>query len=274
VTPRAAVSPDRAEPPRERAAVRRVGIGGSVAAMTILRSHLLLAGAGLAALALCVSSVAAKPTGKEESALPQKNKSIDLKGIDPAIAKQLSPRMVKADEQLELQKKTVGDAFVPQFNVRHIDGLARAKLVGVNDPESLPGPRVFTARTTYHDDQTYMEILAYNGASLGVRPLRNYYHFMGSPEVMGSPSLRPSLLIHFRALANTRYLLECAVDGQTATTFFASDNRGEYTVHTDDRATLLYMRNQGATFEDVVVQVSGNADHWYLDSCELTASRQ
>ena len=45
-------------------------------------------------------------------------------------------------------------------------------------------------------------------------------------------------------------------------------------MHTDDKATLLYMRDQGGAFEEVTVQVSGNAIAWYLDGCELTASRQ
>jgi hypothetical protein len=49
--------------------------------------------------------------------------------------------------------------------------------------------------------------------------------------------------------------MACAVDGTNATTFIANDGRSEYSVHTDDKATLLYLRDQGGVDEDVVVQV-------------------
>ncbi len=243
--------------------------------MTIRGSHLILAGAGLAALALCIGTVAAKPGGQEQSSqgLPSQKKAKGMQGLDPGLAKQLAPRFVKKEELLELQKRSIPEVFVPQFNVRRVDPLALAKILGVGEPGALPGPRRFDARTHYHDDSTYMEVLGYGGASVGIRPLRNYLHFIGSPEVMASRFTRPSVIIHFKALANTRYLLECAVDAQAASNFFASDARSEYSVTTADKTTLLYMRDQGGIDEDVAVQVSSDGQAWYLDGCELTPSR-
>lgn len=140
------------------------------------------------------------------------------------------------------------------------------------EPAALPRAIRFDARTTYHDDATYLEVLAYGGAHVGVRPRRNYFHFTGTSDAIASPYLRPGVLIHFRARADTRYLMECAVAAGSPTTFTAVDARGEYSVRTDERSTLLYIRDQLASDEDVVVKVSGDTSGWYLDGCELTQS--
>lgn len=228
-----------------------------------------LVGAGVVALGLGIGVASAAPKGK----LPDKLPPMKPVAIDPAVAKQIKPRALSKSESIELQKKVGVESVPPSFkNIKRLDPVQRALILGQADPAALPGPIVFNARTNYHDDSTYMELQAYNGGSVGVRPLRNYIHFIGTEEVMASPYLRPSLLIHFKAQANTRYLLECAVDGGAVTTFFAADSRGEYSVTSDDKATLLYMRDQLGATEDVVVQVSGNKPGWYMDGCELTAS--
>lgn len=231
-----------------------------------------LAGAGLAALAF-VGTVAAAPKSAVD---PPKSatKKLDLVGVDPAVAKQLSPRVPAKAEQQELLKRAAPQLDVPAFNVKHLEPATRGQLLGASDPEALPPAVVFDARTPWHDDATYMEVTAYDGAGLGVRPLRNYLHFLGPESLMENRYTRPSVLIHFRARAGTRYLLECSVDTSgPAATFFAADARAEYSVTSDDRATLLYVRDQGAATEDVVVQVASNATSWYFDGCELTASR-
>lgn len=79
--------------------------------------------------------------------------------------------------------------------------------------------------------------------------------------------------IHFTAQANTRYLLECVVaGGEQVTTFTASDGVRQYATSSADKATLLYLRDQGAASEPLYVQIGGDKWGWYLDGCELTAS--
>jgi hypothetical protein len=236
------------------------------------RSRLVLAVTGVAALALWIGTVAAKTPVTKDSVPFKPGKAISIEGIDPVFTKQLTPRPLNKDEINNLQKLSAVPTYVPKFQVKHLEAKQIAQLVGASDPTALPAPVVFDARTTYHDDATYMEIEGYNGGQVGVRPLRNYLHFTGPDDVMASPFLRPSVLIHFRARANTRYLMECAVDASGDTTFHAADTRGEYTVSSVDKTTLLYMRDQAGAGEDVTVQISGDKPGWYFDGCELTAS--
>ena len=244
--------------------------------MEIRGSRLVLIVVGLSALALCIGSVSAKPTDLSEKSRPKASQPFipgqGVGAIDPAVTKRITPQVTRKDMLLDLQKRAAPEAYVPTFNVKRLEALERAQLLGATEPAALPGPRVFDARTNYHDDQTYMELLAYNGASAGVRPLRNYFHFMGSDDVMASPYTRPALILHFRAQPGTRYLLECAVDASDPTNFYATDDRGMYAVHSSDKATLLYMRDQTGSVADVVVNINGDRPGWYLDGCELTAS--
>jgi hypothetical protein len=233
-------------------------------------------GVGAVALAVCVGSVSAKPNESpmKPSATPKSfisGQGPGVAAIDPAVAKRIKPQAMKQELVNDLLQKSAPETIVPLFNVKRLEAKQRAALLGAADPAAVPGPRRFDARTNYHDDSTYMEVLAYSGGSVGIRPLRNYIHFMGSDEVMASPYLRPGALIHFKALANTRYLLECAVDASGQTNFYAADGRGQYSVNSIDKATLLYLRDQVGTTEDVVVQVNADRPGWYLDGCELTA---
>lgn len=220
----------------------------------------------LVSLAIMAGVAAAPKKGGGE-----KGQTPNVQAVDPVVAKRITARALSVQEKRALKKRVSPVATPPKFELQRLSAPQKAELLGTSDPAALTSAR-FDARHTYHDDNTYMEILAYGGGHVGVRTLRNYLHFNGAPEVMASASARPSVVIHFRAQANTRYLIECAVDGAPATTFSASDNRGEYSVHTDERATLLYLREQGGASEDVAVQVAGNTPGWYLDGCELTSN--
>ena len=47
--------------------------------------------------------------------------------------------------------------------------------------------------------------------------------------------------------------------------------RAQYSVSTDDKATLLYRRdNETAVAVPVFVRLAANYNHWYLDRCELS----
>jgi hypothetical protein len=225
---------------------------------------------GCALLAL-VGSVAAKPPAKTTAAAPKLTKGVTLEGLDPEFARQLAPRPLAKDEANEIIKQGRGQIDSPKFNIKHLEPVQRAQILGAGDPAALPAALVFDARTPYHDDDNYLELLSNDGA-VYLRPLRNYFYFMGGDAVMASRYTRPSAVIHFKAAANTRYLLECAVDGGPQTTFSAADSRAEYSVTTDDKATLLYVRDQVGGAENVVVQIAGDTPMWYLDGCELTAS--
>lgn len=221
----------------------------------------------LASLAVLVGSVAAAPKkGSGEG-----GQTADVHTQDVLPSKRPAQRAFTVQERREFKKRASPVASPPEFLIKRLSRPEIAELLGTSDPAALTSAR-FDARHTYHDDSTYMEIFGYGGGSVGVRPLRNYLHFTGSPELMASRYERPSVLIHFRAQPKTRYLIECAVDGGPATSFFAADGRGEYSVRTDDRATLLYLRDQADSAEDVAVQVSGDTPGWYLDGCELTSS--
>lgn len=239
--------------------------------MDLRGTRLVLAGTGLVALALCIGSVSAAPLKNAGEGGKMKGGKAPISSIDPAVAKQIVPRVLKQQDALELQKKTIPLESIPTFKIRRLDPIQRAELLGQPDPASLPGPIVFNARTSYHNDKTYMEILAYSGGGVGVRPLRNYLHFMGPADVMASPYLRPGVLIHYTAQQGMRYLLECAVDAGASTNFTAADGTHEYSVRSDDKATLLYMREQLAATTEVVIQIAGDQPGWYLDGCELTA---
>lgn len=226
-----------------------------------------------AALVMVVGSVAARPKPAPAAKQPKMTKGITLEGLDPAFARQLAPRPLSRDEANDIVKQGRGTVDAPKFAIKHLGPEQRAQILGIDDPTGLPDPLVFDARTTYHDDANYLEIVSNDGGA-AVRPLRNYFYFLGSDAVMASRFTRPSALLHFKAAANTRYLLECSVDAGQTTVFSASDTRGEYTVSTDDKATLLYTRDQVGGDELVVVQIAGDTPMWYLDGCELTASRR
>lgn len=235
--------------------------------MKIRRSRPLLAGVSVAALALCIGTVSARPETSPGKFVPKINKTA---GIDAAVAKRIKPTALTKEQVVDLQKKSMPEAAVPAFNLRRLELFEKAQLLGAPSPEALPGPLRYDARTNYHNEQNYMEIQAYNGASLGVRTGRNYLHFSGTVEALASAFTRPSAVIRFRSQPNTRTLIECAVDASSPTNFYATDWVNQYSLHSSDKATLLYMRGSSPVAEDVFVTISADVPHWYLDGCEVT----
>lgn len=260
----------RARPPRElarrtsRVGERRAGYSG---AMEIRRSRVLLAGVSVAALVLCIGSVSARPETSPGKFVPKLDRTA---GVDAAIARRIKPTALTKDQAVELQKRATPEAAVPAFKIRRLELGEKVQLLGASGPEALPGPLRYDARTNYHDEQNYMEIQAYNGGSLGVRSGRNYLHFSGTVEALASQYTRPSAVIRFRSPANTRTLIECAVDSSNPTNFYATDWVNQYSLHSSDKATLLYMRGASAVAEDVYVSISADVPGWYLDGCEVT----
>lgn len=137
--------------------------------------------------------------------------------------------------------------------------------------EQITGPIRYSARQTYHDDEHYLEVLP-GSANVSVRPLRDYFLMMGPDAAFASEFVRPQALVHFRAHAGRRYLLECAIDmafnGVGTATALGLETGARYTVSTADRATLLFLHEASV---DGPMTVSVGADRpWYLDGCELS----
>ena len=116
-----------------------------------------------------------------------------------------------------------------------------------------------------------MELLSTWNTYVHVRSKRNYLFFSGATgDALGAYEGAYGEL-HFTAAPRTRYLLECAVDAGPAMTISAADDRGQYSVSTSDKASLLYRRdNPSNAAEPVVVRLAANYNHWYLDRCELS----
>ena len=170
--------------------------------MEIRRSRVLLAGVSVAALVLCIGSVSARPETSPGKFVPKLDRTA---GVDAAIARRIKPTALTKDQAVELQKRVTPEAAVPAFKIRRLELGEKVQLLGASGPEALPGPLRYDARTNYHDEQNYMEILAYNGGSVGVRSGRNYLHFSGTVEALASQYTRPTAVIRFRSPADRAF---------------------------------------------------------------------
>lgn len=159
---------------------------------------------------------------------------------------------------------------VPTFNIKKLTPEERGMAMGVT-PAAIQGPLVYDSRHLYFNDDNYLELLALPPNFVHVRSMRNYLFFAGPsgselPENTGAWGE-----LHFTAAPRTRYLLERAVDAGPPMTISATDDRGQFSVSTSEKASLLYRRDNNTTSPDpVVVRLSGNYNHWYLDRCELS----
>ena len=130
---------------------------------------------------------------------------------------------------------------------------------------------MYDSRHLYFDDDNYLELIALPQSYVHVRSRLNYLFFSGPSASELPENTGASGELHFTAAPRTRYLLECAVDAGPQMTISATDDRGQYSVSTSDKASLLYRRdNNTAVPEPVVVRLGANYNHWYLDRCELS----
>ena len=225
-----------------------------------------LAATGLGVLLVAVvGSAAAKPTtnGKPVPAKASK--------LDPVWARALTPKptgevMAPAAMAAARDKAMV----VPAFAVKRLTQLEKGDVLGAA-PAAIQGPLVYDSRTLYHDEENYMELISTPVSSMTVRTKRNYLYIYGSEAGVLSPYNAAGAELHFTAAPRTRYLLECAVEAGPTMTISATDDRAQYSVSTDEKATLLYRRdNLGATPEPVVVRIAADRNQWYIDRCELS----
>ena len=237
--------------------------------MSIRRTSILALVTG--AVTLLAGTVVAKPESATKPAIPT-TKPAPKPRLDPTVKKQLTPRPLKSDELAQAHKQIAAAvAPPPAFALKRLDPGQRATALGAAEPASVQGPWVLSARRPWLDDHTYLEVSS-TSASVDLRTGRDYFLFGGPQSVHDSIFTRPRAELHFRAESGMRYLLECSVDAGAPTTFFASDLRGEYTVSTADRTTLLYLRDQPGPAEDVLVSISADRTGWYLDRCELSVA--
>jgi hypothetical protein len=229
--------------------------------------------AGLGALlVVAVGSAAAKPTGnknpEQTGKLPPMKAKLDavwVKGLTPTLPNakvQVTPAAAAAARDQVMK--------VPTFTIKKLTPEEKGAAMGTTAPAIL-GPLVFDSRTLFHDDEHYLELLALAPSYVHVRTKRNYLFFSGlSGEALSEYGGAWGEL-HFMSAPRTRYLLECAVEAGPMMTISATDDRGQYSVSTSDRASLLYRRdNLSAAAEPVMVRLSANYNHWYLDRCELS----
>lgn len=227
---------------------------------------------GGAALALCIGDVAAKPAAKVAAPEPiiKMTKGVTLEGVDPAFARQLSPRPLTAGERAGLKNadQVVG---APKFNIKRLDAVQRARILGAEDDASLPDSLVFDAQNLYQDATKWMALGG--GAHTAVlRPAANFIRFEGTSE---ASSLRADVVLHFPVEAGTRYLLECGVEagGGESVTFSARGPSGEFTVGSDERASLLLVHDSGERGA-INVELRASAAPWHLEGCELSSYRR
>lgn len=191
--------------------------------------------------------------------------------LDPVRAKQLTPRPLGKDEIAALAASSKLPPRV-KTSIKRLDPAQIAQLLNLPDPDALPPPRSFDARTSYHDGSTYLELDS-RGGSIDVRTARNYVIFRWSDAVATHD--RPFADLHFEAAPATRYVLECDVDASTRTTITARDGRNEYAVTSEDKVTLVYVNDHTAgVAEQITVRIAGDRSNWYIDGCRLTASRR
>lgn len=221
-----------------------------------------------AGLVLYIGSVAAKPAAPPVK--PTKlTTGITLEGVDPVFAKQLSARPLTPTERTALRNADqVVDA--PKFNIKKLDAVSRARILGAEDGASLPEPVVFDAQNLVHSDSTWMSVgsLA-SGAT--VRPKADVISFQG--PVDASAPYRAAAVIRFNAEANTRYLLECGVLAAAGVTFTARGPGGEFSTTSDDRVSLLLVHESGER-GGVNLELNASDVPWHLDGCELSSYRR
>lgn len=226
---------------------------------------------GLVGVALCIGSVAAKPTVAAPAAKVVKLTSgVTLEGLDPLFGRQLSPRPLTATERTALKNADqVVDA--PNFNnIKKLDAVARARILGADDGASLPESVVFDAQNLVHSDSAWMSVgsLA-SGAT--VRPKANVISFQG--PVDASAPYRAAAVIRFNAEANTRYLLECGALAAAGVTFTARGPGGEFSTVSDDRVSLLLVHESGER-GGVNLELNASDVPWHLEGCELSSYRR
>jgi hypothetical protein len=227
---------------------------------------------GGAALALCIGSVAAKPTPPAPPASPKLTKGVTLEGVDPAFGRQLSPRPLTAGERVGLKNadQVVG---APKFNnIKKLDAVARARILGAEDGADLPDSLMFDAQNLYHNDATWMAVGQGAGGAT-VRPLVDLISFEGTEDPSGTH--RADAVIHVPTEAGTRYLLECVVEaaaGETVT-FTARGPSGEFSTTSDERVSLLLVHDSGERGA-VNFELRASARPWHLDGCELSSYRR
>ncbi|MBK7827514.1 hypothetical protein [Nannocystis sp.] len=226
--------------------------------------RLAAAGLGLLVVAL-VGSVAAKPTANGK-AVPAKASK-----LDPVWARALTPKpMGEAMGPAAMAVARDQAMKVPAFAVKRLTPVEKGDAMGVA-PAAIQGPLVYDSRTLYHDDENYMELISTPVSSMTVRTKRNYLYIYGSEAGVLAPYNAAGAELHFTAAPRTRYLLECAVEAGPTMMISATDERAQYSVSTDDKATLLYRRdNPGASPEPVVVRIAADRNQWYIDRCELS----
>lgn len=237
-----------------------------------MSGRLVVLSVGCAVLALCIGSVAAKPALTAAPASPKLTKGVTLEGVDPAFGRQLSARPLTASERTGLKNadQVVG---APKFNnIKKLDAVARARILGADDGASLPDSLMFDAQNLYHSDSTWMAVgQGANGAT--VRPQVDLISFEGTEEPSSSP--RADAVIHVPVEAGTRYLLECVVEapaGQSVV-FTARSPSGEFSTTSDERVSLLLVHDAGER-GTVNFELRGSALPWHLEGCELSSYRR
>lgn len=241
--------------------------------MKSVRVRLGVVGGLVGVLVAAVGSASAKPNAKpgqgtEATQLPQKASKLDpvwVKGLTPTLPGgkgQLTPVAAAA-----VRDKAIVD---PSFVIKRLTPEQRGEAMGTA-PAAIQGPLVFDARNLYHDDEHYMELLSTGGSYTHVRTKRNYLFFSGATGAVLGAYEGAYAELHFTAAPRTRYLLECAVEAGPAMTIRATDDRGQYSVSTSEKASLLYRRDNVTNVADpVMVRLAANYNHWYLDRCELS----
>lgn len=135
----------------------------------------------------------------------------------------------------------------------------------------VKGPIVLSARTPYHDDESYIDFFPGQG-DIMVRSKANYAYL--SPGVNASPGFRPRVKLYFSTKPGRRYLLECAVDsGDSATvTATASSSDGlkmTTAVAADDKISLLLRFEPAAAAQYIFVEL-GSDKQWSFWGCEIS----
>ena len=239
--------------------------------MKSVRVRLGVVGGLVGVLVAAVGSASAKPNAKpgaEAKQLPQKASK-----LDPVWVKGLTPTQPGGKGQLTpVAAAAVRDKAIvdPSFVIKRLTPEQRGEAMGTA-PAAIQGPLVFDARNLYHDDEHYMELLSTGGSYTHVRTKRNYLFFSGATGAVLGAYEGAYAELHFTAAPRTRYLLECAVEAGPAMTISATDDRGQYSVSTSEKASLLYRRdNVTNVAEPVMVRLGANYNHWYLDRCELS----
>jgi hypothetical protein len=201
----------------------------------------------------------AKPDPKPSSS-QEKRQLQKLRKLNPVWAKQLKTTKLQKPVEV-LQEKLPDFSKLQRMTIEDKAAALEA------DETAISGPIRLTARQPYVDDSHYVEFFG-NGATVSYRTERDYVHLHTT-----NPSIKPRVRLVLRAAPNKRYLVECAVEGQTggADTISATDYNVTYSVQGDARATLLFVVAPKPTERKVEIDITSTGA-WYYDGCEISWS--